>query len=429
MRAKTQAVIILGLRVSSAAALIGVAAVMARLWGADFLGAFSVLKVATSMTYMVLSLGIPSAIVYFGAKGDLGDGVFWGTVWTSSIALSVLATVCYVVAASFLADRLMPGMSRGEIFATSACVTLGFIVNFLSAALRSKGRIISSYIATVLVDVGAALPLAVIVALGVEYQAETFQQLLLLLLFPPALALAFLGAVLASTRGFSTSLELRTGAIKSFVVYGARAHVGGLATYLNFRLDILILGFVTTHSQVGVYTAASRFAEVLRMISTSVAYVIKTRIVREPEDVAKRRIARLFLPMLVLGVIITALISAFAAPALTLIYGQEFASAAILVRIIVIGTCLSVTNGLFSSFFDGRGKPEYSSLAVMAGLAITVVGAVVLIVPLGPIGAAITSGLSYTAVSLALVYLYRTRFAGSSSRDVGPERALMRFFP
>lgn len=402
-----QTVTILFLKGLDAAVLVLASIIVARHWGPAFLGALTLVKVSTSIAYNISYLGFPSSIVYYGSKGDFSDRIFWRNVLATAMLLGFTSWMLYGMSVLLLRSRMFPDFTPGQILATGSIVPMMFLNNFTSSALRARQKIVLSYVTTILPELAIILPLLALLILGDSYPLGKFSAIFALVAAPQLLAFVISWVAASRIFGFPVPI-IDKRVLMYFCHYGFRAYAGSITNYLNFRLDLFLLGLWTTQAQVGVYAAASRMGEVFRMISTSVAYVLKPKIVREPVGTSRMRILKYSKRLLLFGLVCGSLMFVVADPFIKYVYGGAFSEASTLLRILLAGTSFSIINGLYSSFFDGRGKPEYTSYAVLAGFGVTLVGCAMLIYPLKAVGAAITSTASYLTITFVLIRLFRS---------------------
>jgi O-antigen/teichoic acid export membrane protein len=87
-------------------------------------------------------------------------------------------------------------------------------------------------------------------------------------------------------------------------------------------------------------------------------------------------------------------------------YGSDFSSAVTPTRIILFGLALDGVAGLITGFLYGVGRPGLNSLAMGAGLAVTVALDLLLIPRFEATGAAIASAVAYTTTGVALLWFF-----------------------
>jgi len=203
--------------------------------------------------------------------------------------------------------------------------------------------------------------------------------------------------------------------------YGLRAQVGGVITQLNLRLDFVILGLLAGPAVLGIYAIASKFAELVKILSMALSYVLYPRFTKDGPVRALVR-ARRLIPkagLLCAGAVVPLWLTAgFVIPAF---YGPDFEPAVLPARIILLGLVLEGVGGVITGFLYGVGRPGLNSWAVAVGLVGTVVLDLLLIPPFEEVGAATASAVAYLGSALALVWFF-WRTGGSRSAPAWEER-------
>jgi O-antigen/teichoic acid export membrane protein len=88
-----------------------------------------------------------------------------------------------------------------------------------------------------------------------------------------------------------------------------------------------------------------------------------------------------------------------------LLYGEQFGPAVTPARVLLAGMLLAGASGVASAYLYGRGTPGLNSIVLGTGLVITVVLDLLLIPPLGALGAAIASTAAYLSTDALLIGL------------------------
>jgi O-antigen/teichoic acid export membrane protein len=188
--------------------------------------------------------------------------------------------------------------------------------------------------------------------------------------------------------------------------YGLRAEVGSVMQTLNARLDFAITAVLIGPRAVGIYAIASRYAELLRLPSLALNYVLLPAYARAGTTTARgdatRALGRLWWTPLVAA----APMAAIAPFVLPFAYGREFSGATAPSLVLLIGLCGGVVNGIVTAYFAGIGRPGLTSLAIGAGLVVTVALDLALIPPFGVMGAAVASTVTYLTTTTALLVAF-----------------------
>jgi O-antigen/teichoic acid export membrane protein len=176
---------------------------------------------------------------------------------------------------------------------------------------------------------------------------------------------------------------------------------------LNLRLDFILISVLTGATVLGVYAIASKYAELLKVLTLAVTYVLYPRFAAEPATKAIQR-ARAMIPTVGLVTAVTLAPLLLAAPlVIPLIYGDAFRPAITLAEIILLGLVLDGVACVITALLYGLGRPGLNSIAMALGLAATVVLDLVLIPPYGAVGAATASAIAYLTTTAALIWFFR----------------------
>ena len=184
--------------------------------------------------------------------------------------------------------------------------------------------------------------------------------------------------------------------------FARRVYFGHTVRDLNVYLDQVIIGIFFPPADVGLYAFAAGLTLALNLVATPISATAQPIIQRSNQAERPTTAARLIATTL-LAVGAVALCLAGVAPWLVpILVGEEYVRAVPVVQVL----CLAVVaDGLVTCLHGillGLGKPTISSLSVMAGLLMNVVGWLSLLGPYGILGAAITSVASYAATALLM---------------------------
>jgi O-antigen/teichoic acid export membrane protein len=211
---------------------------------------------------------------------------------------------------------------------------------------------------------------------------------------------------LARRRFFAAAQRPSAALTRRVLGYGMRAQVGSFVMLLNLRLDFLLISVITGPTVLGVYAIASRYAELVRVLTLAVTYVLYPRFAAESESRAVQT-ARSLIPRvgLVTGSAIVPLW--FAAPfVIPLIYGEAFRPAISPAEIILFGFVLHGVAAVITALLYGMNRPGLNSIAMGAGLGVTVILDVALIPSFGAVGAATASAVAYLVTTAALIWFF-----------------------
>ncbi len=201
--------------------------------------------------------------------------------------------------------------------------------------------------------------------------------------------------------------------------FGLRSHPGRVLMAGNYRADQWFVGTLAGSRELGLYSIAVAWSEILFYLPTALTIVQRPYLVRAEPDEAARRAARVFR----IGFAITAvcmLSMVVVAPVLVVgAFGSAFRGATDDLRVLAFGALGILTLKLFSNALIAQRRPGRSSIAAAAAFATTLALDLLLIPSYGGLGAAIASTLAYTAGGLAAYILFSRSF-GVTARELLP---------
>jgi O-antigen/teichoic acid export membrane protein len=407
-------------RLAALAALAVATVMVARAGGPTLVGAFTLLRVLPGLAGVLAVAGLPTAAPYFLASRS-GDPRLRPTLTVLTVAGATLGAGGWLVLTPVLHRLFFSSWGVGLTVAAALAVFSQLFVAVGKALLQGSADMRGANLAIAAEEI-AFLPLYLLVWV-LPYGGTTG---LLGALVAADLVVAVGIAVGLRRLGFFTGWaapNVRLG--REVCAYGARGQVGGLLALVNLRLDVAILGALAGPAVLGVYAVASKYAELLRLPGLAVTYVLYPAFARRERDDARARTRALIPPaawLNVTGAVPVALAAGFVLP---LLYGRAFGTAVVPAWILLAGLVGESVAGLVTAYLYGVGRPGLNSLAIGVGVAVTVVGDLLLIPTYGAVGAAVASALAYlTTCGTLLICFVRARPSAVDAGAVaaGPRR-------
>ncbi|HEY6793142.1 MAG TPA: lipopolysaccharide biosynthesis protein [Kineosporiaceae bacterium] len=416
-----------GARVGALVSLGAATVLVARTGGPEAVGLLALLRVLPGLVGVMVSCGLPGAVPYFlsSSRARSGpvrdDGATAGasvraTLLGLDVAGALAAGLVWLVGAPLL-HRVFFAAQPLALVAWCASAVLTQQLVAVGKALLQGGDDLGAANTAILAEEAAFLP--------------AFLPLLPILRGPALLLAALVAAdVLVAAgiylrlwrRGFFAGLRTtrpHRRLAREVTRYGARGQLGSLLLLLNLRLDFALLGALAGPAVLGVYSVASKYAELLRLPGLAVSYVLYPRFARQGAWVARTR-TRQALPRAAALTALAALPLAASAPLLLpVVYGRQFAPAVGPALILLGGLVLDGAAGLVTAYLYATRRPGRNSAAMAAGVAVTAVLDVLLIPRLAAVGAALASAAAYLVTTGVLV----TVFAVTRGRPDGSRAA------
>jgi O-antigen/teichoic acid export membrane protein len=387
-------------RVGALVALALATLAVARGGGPAAVGIYVLLRVLPSLVGVVVSSGLPGAVTYFIAGEYRGDKRLPLTVLSLAFAGGITGALLWAAAAPVLGSSLFPGLPVGLVVVAAVLVVTRVLVATAKSCSQGSDDLPGAN-RVIFTEEFMFLP-----AYGLVLSTGfgDFQAVVAALVLADVATLSLAWSRLARRGFFHDATGPSKHLARAIAAYGLRAQTGGVITLLNLRLDFILLNLLTGPGVLGVYAIASKFAELVKIPGMSLTYVLYPRFAKAGRLKATQSARRLILR----GGLVTAatvaplwLAAEFVIPA---VYGSAFRPAVVPAQIILLGLVLNGVGAVITAFLYGVGRPGLNSLAMGAGLVVTVALDFLLIPRFHATGAAVASAVAYSLSSLVLVW-------------------------
>lgn len=199
----------------------------------------------------------------------------------------------------------------------------------------------------------------------------------------------------------------RFAAIRSMLTFSLKEHIGVVAQKLNLKLDILIMSIFLSATEIGYYSIAVLFAQLIWYVPNSIGVFLYPQIVYKDDHqhsaYMTTKINRINLAFVIaVGIVSFVLIGDI----IVFLFGESFYRSAEVFRVLVFGTMGLSPAKILTKYFSGIGKPILNSQATALGLIINIPLLLILITNFGILGAAYATSISYIIISLYVSILF-----------------------
>jgi len=208
--------------------------------------------------------------------------------------------------------------------------------------------------------------------------------------------------------------------MRAMVAYGAVTGLAGVLSFLNYRIDQLLVAALAGARGAGIYAAAVSLAEGLWIFSASVAVATYAPIGSRERREAAELPARAVRHTLIVVTVLALPLAVAGEYVLDGIFGSSYREAVWALRILCVGTLLFAPQSTLSNFYSVQlGRPGIALALAAASTGINVPASLILVPRLGYVGGAWATAISYAAVSAVSAWIF-VRLSGL------PFRALWR---
>ncbi len=385
--------------------LVGI--IIARALGPEGKGAYAWVLQVVGILVVLLGMGLGTSNIYYVASGKVPiRATVANSLGLLPITGSIAAGACLLLIAGPLApdDRFSSGMALlalGLFISTTAYTWLGAAAVGRSglrpraiAGMTSVGTVFVAAIALWYLDLLSATTM---VAAGVVGQV-----------------VATLVVIVAGGPGMvSFSPDLR--AFREMLGYSARSYVVELVNFIHLRIDIILLGWLTTTATVGIYSVGVSLAEVARYVpgvAGAALFARASQVVGSEGSELSARMSRLTALLVVASVVVFGLLAPVLIPAL---FGPAFSGAVTVLLVLLPGVAAIAIAEVSGAYLFSR-KIIYWRTSAMV-VALNILSNIVLIPRFGAAGAALASSFTYTLLMVIVLTLMR-RESGLSMREI-----------
>jgi O-antigen/teichoic acid export membrane protein len=391
-----QTVAAFGLKGIGAVASFAISWLIARQFGAAGSGLFGIAVTTITFATMVLVCGLDTQLLRTVA-GDLKQGhaaQAGAMVWAVARLLAILAPLAalalwlvHVPLARMLAQPELAPLLGIMVW---AIVPLA-LVRIASVALRASGRMVSSQ----LVDGPLGTTIAALLLAGGLYLGGMLTLAIVGYLYVGALVIGAASGWIAYRRGIARHLPAAPlPPVWPLAIAGLPILLSGMANVFTEWFTTVSLGAHWPAAEVGHYRVAWQFVALAGLVQLAMEAVLGPRIAAAARVDDKREIASVARKGMILVLLLAAplFIALLVFPErLLAIFGDEFASGALALRILAIGQLVRLAAGPLGTIIIMSGRERWVLAYAIAGVALCVLFCLLLIPAYGAIGAAIAA--------------------------------------
>ena len=377
------------------------AVVISRVLGPAGKGGLSLIQVAAALAVFVASLGIhQSAVFLLGQNKERSRSIVSNTVFFVVAVGSVLG-----IAAWLLRDNIARWLSLSDWAAVLGLASLLYPLmlaqSVFSGLLMGQKRFMARNIASLLQ--GILQLVAVIVLVGFLHLGLTGGVLALVL---PLLAVALYSYSRATEHAKPAVSQTDWKLFKRSVTYGLKSQAGNVLQMFNYRFDMFVVNYFIGVANVGIYSVAAAIGDTLWHVPTAVGNVLFPMVSGDSKRYDAAYVCAVCRQTLILCVIGALGLLACGWALIPMVFGEAFRGAVIPLMVRLPGTVAVAVHKVLIFALMGSGHPQYMSYTGAITLVFTILFDVLLIPPLGIMGAALASTMAYTICACATATWY-----------------------
>lgn len=372
--------------------------VIARSLGPQLQGIYNMAILLPTLLYTFLNLGQEAATTYYTAKRHEDYDLVIGNVIAILLIFTTLSLLIGTISIFVLKASLFQGMAYKTLFLALIYAPLLFAFGMLTSILKAKDLFLLNNKINIVSKIGfIVLSAVVLVVPSVNWLV--FCNLLIY-----AAGIIYIVRYL-QIRKIKPRFDF--GYQKKSFSFGLKSFLSNLITYLNYRVDTVLIKLFLGIQSVGIYGLAVSLAEQVWIVSSTVSTILFPKISKLEDEEARKDITiktfKLVTLVTLAEVVFLVLIGDFIIPR---IYSEAYAGAVAPFKYLLIGIFTLSSGRVLANDLAGRGKPELNTYGNIVSLLINLVFNFLLIPRYGISGAAISTAISYTLNTLLFIVIY-----------------------
>jgi O-antigen/teichoic acid export membrane protein len=378
-----------------------IAVLVARAFGPQGKGIYSLVLLTGSMLLVVLNIGTGSALTYYTASKKFEAQVLVGYAFGAGLLLGIIGGIIfYFLYIFFLSNNLLSGLEPRYILWVTLIIPLNLIALFLSGILIGLQRILE-YNALELIRVFLLLVFLVAsISLGAGIPGA-------ILGWVAAYLIHFLLISIYSFSKVGVRWQFFSHTTKPIINYGLKSYLANLMTLFTYRLDSYLVNFYAGLTSVGIYSTSVATAEIIWNLPNAVSSALFPKVSGLDEESGSLLTARTCRILILITIPLTLAFGVIGYYLIPVIFGEAFLGSVGPFLLLLPGMIFVLISKILSANLSGRGKPQYAAYTATITLGITILLDIYWIPRLGVPGAAIASTVAYLAGAVSSLFWFQ----------------------
>jgi O-antigen/teichoic acid export membrane protein len=405
---------------------------------ADGASATKAVKLNVTMALLMQVLNVVSGLelargLGVTGRGELAAAILWPTVMGAIATLGLQESMTYYVARDrgnagrLLGSALALWAIQSAVFTAVTAAIVPLALHKHTGTVITAGLIYTGYVSLNmygLILVGTVNGLhryglynAGIVSIGVSI--VVLQTVLLALgeFRVKVIVIGFMGCYVACM-AFATWLTKRAHpgrlhadrkTMRMLFAYGIKSNMSTTSSFLNQRLDQLVISAFLTAHELGIYVVAVTFTLFAPLLGGAIALAALPNVARLDETGERNLLSRRMVSFTLISATLVSLpIVIFAPLLIKLFFGSAFSVGGNITRVTAVASVSFAVTRSLEAVLRGVGRPLAAGMAEFVALGATAVCLAALLPTLGLIGAAWASLIAYTVSGVWMAWRIRS---------------------
>jgi O-antigen/teichoic acid export membrane protein len=391
---------------------------IARVLGPAGNGFYGLLLLLPTTLMTFLNMGIPAANAYFLGRHEVLVSVL-GVLNVCFIGISTLLALL-IVCVLFYFTPVFGSLHSSYLWFGLILFPLLMLQTLVSSILQGKKLFPQfNFLAVIAPTAGLSLLISLIV---IESTVDTLLMLTIISELLGAIFAVFFLVQAAKQENKAHKREIqdffKKNHLKTWINYGLRSHLSNVVTFLNYRIDVFLVGFFLNSVEIGCYLFSVQLAERLWIISNATASVSLPYQIEENSQNKSSEITVMAAKVVFLSTTITCcLLLFFLLPLFLYFLGPAYSAVYGVMLLLSPGVIALAVSRIFSNAIAASGRPEWNGYTSLLILVLNVSLNLALI-PIWTLrGAAIATSVTYLANTLIRILLF-SRISNLQLKDI-----------
>ena len=373
--------------------------------------ALVIISIFATISTLGLATGVPRYIAYFRGKNE--EGKVRGII-SSSIKIAIIASVSLAAISFFVSDIISTSIFHISALSTpiklfSIAIPFTVLINVFISIFRGFDRVDAKvYFQDIFRPVLYLLFLIAVVLFGLSFIGMIYA-------YVSSIAITCVVLVMYMLKKSPLPIgktSVANSMTKELLFFSVPLLAVSMLWIVMSWADTLMLGYFKTPDVVGVYNAALPLAGLLSMTLSSMNFIyipiISQLYSKNLINELKRSYIILTKWIFLMTLPIFFVLFLFPDVVLNLLFGSRYLGASVALQVLAFGFFLNISLGFTGNTLLVLGKSKFLMLSSLISAIINIILNMVLIPPMGIIGASIASAFSLIVVKiLNLIKLYR----------------------
>ncbi|MGX1262646.1 O-antigen/teichoic acid export membrane protein [Rossellomorea marisflavi] len=335
---------------------------------------------------LILNLSIAQALPYFKKKyGDMVIKEFLNIIY---LQLFFYATVFFII------SIIISNTILTYVLLISLISQFFMQINFLSIISdinkRNKINVVSSCIQTLFL-------------LLIYFFSSDPKLYLIIIVYSSYMIINVILMILLNGLLPTKKFKVNLGLFKKIIKYSFFPMITSLLITFNYNVDIVLLKFFTSYTEIGIYSLGVSLAGMLWVIPDAFKDVLFNKTAKN--DSIRDIIFSIKINVYICIIVIIGFLI-FGNVFIEILYGHEYTDAYTVTYILFIGTIPMIFFKMINTLYVAIGKQKYSFYILLSSVVLNVVLNIILIPEYSIMGAAFASVFSYLLCGMLLLFSF-----------------------